>query len=509
MNWVDPYIFLLMVIAITISFIAVALLQPPRKVVRNFLALAVGMTSIFIVLTVFELISDDRSTMIVLRNLQQIPLIFTPLLLFGYAKELYREDGWKTVRLLGILAIPSILDTTLVLTDSFHGWMRTDISVEQIWNYTEVSTQSTALSSFLGSYSFVITLATVFLLLRNMFDVPKQYRFTHGMSALVITLPLFAITIAPLLSLEIPGLFAFSYGSMGLMLIIANKRKDFNTVWPVSRHAVIENLSEGIMLLDDSGGIVELNQSLCSMVGRLHRKECNKNDILASSVSAVFPFIEELQEAVAHYEDAELSYYQDGMYFDITVTGLKEKHQRLQVIVMKDVTEKKKIEKELEMLANYDQLTGLMNRKAFLKAYEEKVEEEKIFLLMDIDYFKRFNDSYGHVIGDAVLHYMGGMMETHFTDKGDIVARLGGEEFGILTEASLQETKERVDWFRESLRRKSGAVDPVVDEDITVSVGVYVSRGNESFEYVYNKADQAMYEAKHGGRDQVRVFELV
>lgn len=442
--------------------------------------------------------------MITLRNLQQIPLIFVPLLLFGYAKELYREEGWKTIRLVAVLAVPSIIDAALLFTDSFHGWMRQSISVETVWNYTEVSVETSTLSSFLGSYSYVISLLTIFLLIRNMFDIPRQYRLTHGLSAMVMVLPLLSITVLPLLGLEIPALFALSYGSMALLLIIINKNRDFNTVWPVSRQMVIENMSEGIMLIDDGGYIVEVNRAICDIAGHSNAEDFDPKDLLRREASVIFEDFPGFGRAMEQRVDTAFSAERKGRHYDVTVTRLKEKSLPLFLVVFKDVTDKKEIEQKLEIMASLDPLTGLMNRIAFLNEYK-KIESgaERVFVLMDIDYFKKFNDRYGHVVGDEVLRYMARMMQKHFQEEGEVVTRLGGEEFGILMSGEPDEVKERVDRFRESLKRESRNIDEAIEGEVTVSVGIHRFRSGEAFEKVYHCADQAMYEAKHNGRDQV------
>ncbi|GAE94611.1 hypothetical protein JCM21714_3786 [Gracilibacillus boraciitolerans JCM 21714] len=226
MNWIDPYLFFLTALALCVVFVSLALLKPPRKLSRILLAIAAGLCGIFMFLTVLELVIDDFDWMLRLRNMQQIAIILISVFLLGYARELYHAAPAKTMKWIGILGTVSIIDILLVYTDPLHGLMRSDVAVVQVWNFTEISIQSTALNSFLGGvYPFVLTLVTIFLLLRNMFDVPKQYRVVHWLSACVVSLPVLAVIITPMLTFEIPGKIALPFSSMALLLNYCEQQK--------------------------------------------------------------------------------------------------------------------------------------------------------------------------------------------------------------------------------------------------------------------------------------------
>lgn len=504
MNWIDPYTFLLTTLGLSVIFLSLALLRPPRKLSRTMLAFAVGLAGVFIILTVFELISNDPAVMITLRNFQQIALVFTPLFLLGYAKEIHRETLKKTIRLMKIMAIPSIIDMILVFTDSFHGFMRESVTVESIWNYTEISTETTALNSFLGVYPIVISMLTVFLLIRNMFDVPKHYRTIHWLSALVIALPIFIITTVSLLPVQIPGIFALSYSSMALLLILVNKKNDFNAVWPVSRHEVLENLSEGIVLIDQQGKVVEVNESGCRMIEHIFGIDDCQTEVINQSVYGIFQDVAPLLEGLNTARDTAFEYERKGFYFDVHVKTLSRKSNNLRLIVWKDVTDKKNFEMQLKELAEMDSLTKLTNREAFMKAYNQKKRMgESCFMLMDIDHFKTINDRYGHLVGDKVLQTVAHLMEVHF--DGELMTRLGGEEFGVLMNRSINQAIDCSKTFQAALKEESLTIDPSLNHEVTVSIGICEVRPSDPFEEAFQQADQMMYKAKHEGRDRICV----
>ena len=167
---------------------------------------------------------------------------------------------------------------------------------------------------------------------------------------------------------------------------------------------------------------------------------------------------------------------------------------------------------ELVRLANTDGLTGIFNRRTFFTNGEELIKSHPqgvYFLLIDLDHFKTINDTYGHVVGDAVLEKVAGLlqgsMRTSGTRVSDIVGRLGGEEFGILMFVDnidhAVSVAERLRQTIESTPVEAGGV-PV---STTGSIGVAGTVAGESLDDLYQRADRACYLAKDKGRNRVEV----
>lgn len=162
-----------------------------------------------------------------------------------------------------------------------------------------------------------------------------------------------------------------------------------------------------------------------------------------------------------------------------------------------------------------DALTGVLNRRAFERALDEYAAVSKValplfgLLLVDIDHFKKVNDTYGHIIGDKVLRSVAELLTR--TVKGrDQVARIGGEEFAVLLPDTkltgamsvAEDIRERVEKSR--LRRVDTGQ---VLTDVTVSLGVAVYRKGESPEDLFHRCDQALYKAKRNGRNRVALAD--
>lgn len=186
------------------------------------------------------------------------------------------------------------------------------------------------------------------------------------------------------------------------------------------------------------------------------------------------------------------------------------------VIVMRDVTERKMLEEKLAALALTDGLTGLANRRAFDQALKREWKRalrdgsQLSLLMLDLDHFKRFNDQYGHQMGDdclrAVAAAANGAVRTT-----DTVARYGGEEFTVILPSTGATggvaTAEKVRAAIEAMRLTH---DPAPQSEIriTASIGVataFVRTGGtvKKPETLLKLADNALYKAKHEGRNRV------
>ncbi|WP_132653919.1 MULTISPECIES: diguanylate cyclase [unclassified Rhizobium] len=165
--------------------------------------------------------------------------------------------------------------------------------------------------------------------------------------------------------------------------------------------------------------------------------------------------------------------------------------------------------KQLRAAAACDYLTGLYNRRYFYDNGPKLVNEclrlkmPSAVAILDIDHFKRLNDTYGHEIGDRVLKAVADRLHTIFEGSDNLLSRLGGEEFAILFPQmdSLAATK-LCDEIRSDISRLRVTAD---DEElaVTVSIGVAEIAGYETFENYLNAADQFLYMAKHKGRNLV------
>lgn len=180
--------------------------------------------------------------------------------------------------------------------------------------------------------------------------------------------------------------------------------------------------------------------------------------------------------------------------------------------VIEDITERKRLESELREMATTDSLTGLPNRRVFMSRLEEEHARLRRFgshqvavLMLDLDYFKRINDTHGHAAGDEVLKQVALLIRDE-TRRVDLCGRIGGEEFAILLAGAPAGAARE---FAERLRRKIAAAAIVYEGRaiaVTASIGIAAMRaGDEAADTALLRADGALYHAKDVGRNQVKV----
>jgi len=167
----------------------------------------------------------------------------------------------------------------------------------------------------------------------------------------------------------------------------------------------------------------------------------------------------------------------------------------------------------LETLSRHDPLTGLANRRYFDEFKEIEFRRALrhgsplTVLMCDVDFFKRYNDTYGHVRGDECLRQVAEAVRSVFARSGELTARIGGEEFVVvlpnvdLPEARAAAERLRTHLAERQLPHRSSSISPYV----TLSIGIAEldSTVMDRFDLLLQRADQALYRAKHLGRDQV------
>lgn len=161
---------------------------------------------------------------------------------------------------------------------------------------------------------------------------------------------------------------------------------------------------------------------------------------------------------------------------------------------------------EMERQANTDLLTGLPNRRAFFAKAPGLIAGpgDSAVLVLDLDHFKRINDTHGHAAGDTMLHCVGRVLAAALRKSDAFVARLGGEEFAaILPGAGTAEAEAAAERICRAVRRlRVGADHGEGHGHVTASVGVAMVRDSALLDEALRLADDAVYLAKRSGRDQ-------
>ena len=287
--------------------------------------------------------------------------------------------------------------------------------------------------------------------------------------------------------------------------------------------AIIEHFHGAMLLEDQSGEVVLVNHQYCEMfMPDMTPEQLKKDNRLRVAARAASCFaqpqlllqrMEELQQTRQVVLGEEWALKDGRMLERDHVPIYVEGRLRSVLWVYRDITSRKQQEETLRQLATTDALTGIANRRSFMEKLADEFARFQRFsnpvavLMLDIDHFKRVNDTWGHAVGDKVLHDFAAICQ-QVVRKVDVVGRLGGEEFAVLLPGcGMAGALALAERLREAVRSH---VIQVGEASLQVRTSIGVSsfaRSQQDASVALALADQALYEAKLAGRDQVRAFD--
>jgi sigma-B regulation protein RsbU (phosphoserine phosphatase) len=212
----------------------------------------------------------------------------------------------------------------------------------------------------------------------------------------------------------------------------------------------------------------------------------------------------ELAETFNHMiETIQLSYQQLETYTQELEKKVEERTEHLRIA-----------NEELERLAQFDGLTNLFNRRALdhnLDVYWRKNQRNQTplsFLIIDIDYFKKYNDTYGHLEGDKCLKDVAQSLKNTLKRPTDFVARYGGEEFGVIIDGDSEQALNIAEFLRKTIEELNIPHKTSDKGIVSISIGVntLIPSAETTISNFIVEADQALYQSKENGRDQVTLY---
>ncbi|MFB6356628.1 MAG: diguanylate cyclase, partial [bacterium] len=283
----------------------------------------------------------------------------------------------------------------------------------------------------------------------------------------------------------------------------------------------MEATREGITITDpnqEDNPIIYANKGFERITGHNREQVIGKNCRMLQGPDTDENKVNALREAIENAESITLrikNYRKDGEPFwnELSVNPVFDEDGNLThfVGIQKDVTELKEMEEQLRYQAKFDELTGLLNRGEFIDQFEHEFERahrydhQGCLIMIDLDHFKEINDQYGHVAGDTVLSTIGNILN-ETKRSNDLGGRLGGEEFCLyLPETNLDEGKNVADRILSSIRSETFSEDGS-EFQVTASLGLTgLNKNDSTVSDVLKRADDAMYESKQKGRDQLTI----
>jgi len=281
---------------------------------------------------------------------------------------------------------------------------------------------------------------------------------------------------------------------------------------------------EGI-IISEEGVIVDANTRMAEMLA------CKFSDLIGSKVSDfVAPeSLTSFENTIASGSEERNELFarrREGSTFPVEIQGksLPYEGRMLRITAIRDITERKEAEEQIRYLAYYDNLTGLPNRTFYKELVSRSLLLAKrhhwtiAILFIDLDYFKRINDTLGHDIGDQLLRTVGDLVKTcirksDFIARSEqdelenVVARLGGDEFIVLLNeiAHSQDASRVARRILKELARPFNLAGHEVFVTASIGIALYPMDGNDA-ENLLKNADVAMYHAKNQGRNNYQFY---
>jgi diguanylate cyclase (GGDEF)-like protein/PAS domain S-box-containing protein len=325
------------------------------------------------------------------------------------------------------------------------------------------------------------------------------------------------------------GVYPFGYVpiliGIGLVTYVTGRHRLVDITPAFAANQILDTINDGLFVLDKDGVVQVANNALLTMIG------AKKDNVIGKGIPASLRRLltraefASIQAGVPmHNREVELK-RRDGtaMVLNLAVSIMREraKENVAYVCVLRDITERKRAEERIRFLAYYDSLTSLPNRQLFEEqlsaALATAARNNRIVavLFLDLDHFKRINDTLGHTLGDALLQAIAGRLlacvrkeRTGAKGPEDTVARLGGDEFIV----ALYDLDEQDDALHVAERILAVVCEPMrLDQHeiaITASLGISIyPHDGDDVGVLLKNADAAMYQAKEAGRNNYILYD--
>jgi len=287
--------------------------------------------------------------------------------------------------------------------------------------------------------------------------------------------------------------------------------------------SLVENTNDVIMVMDatplQDGGpfIVYVNPAFEKLMGYRADEVIGQNPKILQGKDTDDDTRLNIRQAMSKGERIRtqiMNYAKNGqpLWLDINIVPIRNDEGQLKYFaaIERDLTEHKMLQSRLEVMASTDSLTGLPNRQAIMNKAEKEFASARHYhrplsiVMIDVDHFKMINDKYGHAAGDLVLREVSTICQDVLRGS-DVIGRIGGEEFVLLLPGAVKTVAEQV---AERMRVRLASTKIHVHEQefhITASFGVAtLNEDDDTLQNMLDRADEAMYNAKNGGRNQVR-----
>jgi diguanylate cyclase (GGDEF)-like protein/PAS domain S-box-containing protein len=456
-----------------------------------------------------------------------------PTLFLVFTLIFTRNEKWLTVRNKFLLGIQPVVTTILVWFDIHLVFDRIELGWTDQFAVLQIRRGSLFwLNTY---YSYAIILLAFSILGISSIRANPFFRRQYLLILLGSIIPLAASVFTQIHYTDFADLdmAPISFAISSVLYAYAFFRHQFMDLLPVARGHLIESMSDGILVLDEHSRIIDINPAMRDFL------EADPASFIGQNISVILKQWSQNAEYLLNGAETRTELKvtkKTSHYLDLRITTLYDDNHKMngRLMVFRDVTDRKEVEKDLRRAmdrlqtqlieigtlqsqlreqAIRDALTNLFNRRYLEETLERELSRATresyplCVIMMDLDYFKDTNDTYGHEAGDVVLKTLAETV-TKQIRHGDFVCRFGGEEFVlVMPNIGVEKAKER----SENLHRIIGGLNIPYGRfnlSTTMSMGIawYPEHGKTK-EELLRAADTAMYVAKNTGRNRVVVHD--
>lgn len=472
---------------------------------KTFGALCLSL-QIYLLGYLLEINTESLENMILWNQIQYFGIPFFPTLwLLVSMQYTGRVEKMKTIKGILLFFIP-IMTFLLRFTNEWHHLYYKRIEVQEI-----AGVQVLYLTK--GPWYFIQMAYVLFTLIICTWFYFQRYRKSVGDERVQFRLLLIA-SILPYLALI---LVSTNFGGIGIdytaiilppcifMIHLALSYFNFLEIQLLARERVFEDSASGLLLMNRFYKLVDHNEKSLTILSNVH------SDLNTETLKDLLTDEQEFLQIVKKQEQTIwiLKKEEKEIYIDTKIQKIMNKTEIVGFLVtLTDVTEFEILKKQLMEIASTDELSGLNNRRKFRELAKaaceraERYQEEASILMLDIDFFKKVNDSYGHQTGDEVIREFSRLLSKVFRGT-DLVGRMGGEEFAVyMLHTNMEAAFEKAEIFRKLIEATPMSYG-TESFHITVSIGVAeFSKKLSTLDSLLNSADEALYQAKKNGRNR-------
>ncbi len=462
---------------------------------------------------ILQSVSPALAGKILWNNLQFLGAVGAPLAFlafsFAYAGRTLKRSTWRI-----ILALAAA-ELLLIWTDGLHHLFRVDPHLVPGFPFPDLIYANGPTFILYPFLAYILLIVGSYFLAHNYVSAPRAFRLQVAAVLVAILIPWIAalVTWLNLVPLMFQDVAPLSFAISNIVIVWALFRYRLFDLVPIANDTLVENMQDGVIVLDRDQRVADINPAA------QHILNLSLKEVFGKQFSQEIPTLVEIIPGLNSSTDSskELIFRvgDEPRSFQARVSKIYDNRRQVNgsLVLLQDITERKRTEEKLHQLAVTDPLTGLFNRRYFFDVAEHefvrslRTAHPLAVIIFDVDHFKDVNDTFGHLVGDQVLQSLSGRCLQTLRSY-DVMARFGGEEFIILLpETDAAQACQVAERLRRTVAGTSIATQAGPAE-VTISLGVASIEGKPdlTFDRLIDRADQALLMVKQRGRNQVQVW---